>query len=109
GVRAASDAIARVGAFIRQDFDNLSAALDDAVAYNHDDPDDLRVLSRVQGALPLIARQVEPFIAVGKAVTDGVLAGRTEDAHDLALGFARFEDAFGPDLAAMRNTVTTLT
>ncbi len=108
-LRAAADAIERVGAFIIQDFDKLRTALDDAVAYNRDDPDDLRVLSRVQGALPLIARQVDPFIAVGKTVTDAVLAGRTDDAHDLALRFSRFEDAFGPDLAAMRNTVTTLT
>jgi len=108
-LRAAADAIERVGAFIVQDFDKLRTTLDDAVAYNHDDPCDLRVLSGVQGALPLIARQVDPFIAVGKAVTGAVLAGRTDDAHDLALGFTRFEDAFGPDLAAMRNAVTTLT
>jgi adenylate cyclase len=108
-LRAAADAIERVGAAIVQDFDRLRAALDEAVAFNRDDPDDLRVLSRVQGALPLLARQVEPFIAVGKAVTDAVLAGRTEDAHALALGFTRFEDAFGPDLAEMRNTITSLT
>ena len=108
-LRTAADAIERVGAFITLDFDKLRTALDDAVAYNHDDPDDLRVLSGVQGALPLIARQVDPFIAVGKAVTDAVLAGRTDDAHEVALGFTRFEDAFGPDLAAMRHAVTTLT
>src|SRR6266446_4525422 len=75
-LQAAADAIERVGGFIIQDFDKLRTALDDAVAYNRDDPDDLRVLSRVQGALPLIARQVDPFIAVGKTVTDAVLAGR---------------------------------
>jgi adenylate cyclase len=108
-LRAATAAIERVGAAILQDFDRLRTALDEAVTYNHDDPDDLRVLSRVQGALPLLARQVEPFIAVGKAVTDAVLSGRTDDARTLALGFTRFEDAFGPDLAMMRDTVTTLT
>jgi adenylate cyclase len=108
-LRAAADAIERVGATIVQDFDRLRAALDDAVAFNHDDPDDLRVLSRIQGALPPLARQVEPFIAVGKAVTDALQAGRTEDAQALALGFTRVEDAFGPDLADMRNTITSLT
>src|SRR5690242_12212868 len=100
-LQAAADAIERIGAVIVQDFDKLRTALDDAVAYNHDDPDDLRVLASVQGALPLIAREVEPFIGVGKAVTDAILAGRTDDAHGLALGFTRFEDAFGPDLAGM--------
>jgi hypothetical protein len=108
-LQAAADAIERVGAAIIQDFDRLRAALDYAVVFNHDDPGDLRVLSRVQGALPLLARQIMPFIAVGKAVTDAILAGRIEDAHALALGFTRFEDAFGPDLADMRNTITSLT
>jgi adenylate cyclase len=108
-LQAAADAIERVGAAIVQDFARLRAALDDAVAFNHDDPNDLQVLSRVQGALPLLARQVESFIAVGKAATDAILAGRTEDAHALTLGFTRFEDAFGPDLAEMRNTITSLT
>src|SRR6266853_370201 len=87
-LRMAAEAITRVGATIVDDFDKLRAALDAAVAHSHDDPDDLRVLSRVQGALPLLMRQVEPFIAVGKAVTDAVLAGRTDEAHELALGFA---------------------
>jgi adenylate cyclase len=107
-LRADADAIERIGAALRQDFDKLRNLLAVAVAYNHDDPDDLEALSRVQGALPPLARHVEPFIAVGKAVTDAVLAGRTDDAHALALGFARFEDAFGPDLGEMRKTITTL-
>jgi adenylate cyclase len=102
-------AIERVGDTIHQDFDRLRIALDAAVAYNHDDPDDLRALSRVQGKLPLIARQVDPFIAVGKEATAAILAGRLDDAHDVALQFDQFEDAFGPDLSEMRNTITTLT
>jgi adenylate cyclase len=108
-LRVAAAAIEGVGAAIRRDFDALRGALDDAVAHNRDDPEELAVLSRVQGALPLLARQVEPFLAVGKAVTDAVLAARTDEAGVLAGGFTEFEAAFGPDLADMRNTVTTLT
>jgi adenylate cyclase len=108
-LRADADVIERVGVGIRQDFDSLNTALDAAVAHNLNDPEDLRVLSRIQGILPLIARQVDPFLVIGKEATEAVLAGRLDDAHTIALRFTRFEDAFGPDLADMRNAVTSMT
>jgi len=67
------------------------------------------VLARVQGALPLIGRQVAPFIAVGKRVTNELVAGQLEKAQEEALDFTKYEDAFGPDLAEMRQEVTDLT
>lgn len=108
-LKEAAAGIERVGVRIRAGFEKLRAELDAAQAYDHDDPDHLQVLSRVQGALPLISRQVEPFLAVGKAVTDALVAGQPDKAHAIALDFTRYEDAFGPDLAQMRQEVTELT
>jgi adenylate cyclase len=79
------------------------------VAHNQGSPKELLDLSRVQGALPFIERQVDPFLATGTAVTDALIAHQPEVAHGLALGLTKFEDAFGPDLAAMRGNITDLT
>jgi adenylate cyclase len=105
---AAAD-IERVGARIRENFQDLHAALDRAVAHNQGSPKELLDLSRVQGALPFIERQVDPFLATGRAVTDALIAHQPEVAHALALGLTKFEDAFGPDLSAMRGNVADLT
>ncbi len=105
---AAAD-IERVGTRIRENFARLRSELDAAVVYNHDAPDDLQGLARVQGALPFIYQQVEAFLGVGKEVTDAVVAGQAERAHALALNFVAYENAFGPDLANVRHSVEALT
>jgi adenylate cyclase len=108
-MQAAVAKIEPVGNRIREEFEKLGTVLASAVAYNHDNPDDLEELARVQGELPLIARQVDPFVALGKEVTDAALAGRLEEARALSRRFVAFEQAFGPDLAQIRHSVGTLT
>ncbi|HYB09051.1 MAG TPA: adenylate/guanylate cyclase domain-containing protein [Alphaproteobacteria bacterium] len=108
-LKDAASKIGQVGARIQAGFEKLSAELDAATAHEQDNPDQLEVLAQVQGALPLISRQVAPFIAVGKAVTDALVAGQSEKARNVALNFTKYEDAFGPDLAQMRHEVAALT
>src|SRR5690606_12789130 len=64
--------------------------------------------ARVQGALPFIERKIEPFLALGEQVSEAVLSGRRDEADRLALGFAQFEDAIGPDLAHMHASLDAL-
>ena len=99
----------RVAIRIRQNFETLRAGLDAAVAYSQGEPRDLEVLASLKGALPFIERQVEPFLALGQSVSDTLLAGRPDEARTLALGFRRYEDAFGPDLGELRERLATLT
>jgi adenylate cyclase len=101
--------IEQLAARIRQNFATLRAGVDAAVAYNHDDPDDLETLAALKGVLPFIHRQVDPFLALGRRVSDALLAGRPDEARTLALGFQRYEDAFGPDLGGLRQRLATLT
>ena len=101
--------VEQVGARIRKNFDALGPGLEAAVARNRDNPDDFYVLSTMQGALPFIDRQVEPFLALGLKVTDALLAGRSDEARTLALGFARYDEAFGPDLGQLRQHLSVLT
>ena len=101
--------IEQVGSRIRKNFDALRPGLEAAVAHNHDNPNDLYVLSTMQGALPFIDRQVEPFLALGRQVIDALLAARLDEARTLALGFAPYNEAFGPDLGQLRQHLAILT
>jgi adenylate cyclase len=101
--------IEQVGARIRKNFDTLRPGLEAAVAHNHDNPDALYVLSTMQGALPFIDRQVEPFLALGRQIIDALLAARLDEARTLALGFAQYNEAFGPDLGQLRQRLAILT
>ena len=56
-------------------------------------------LARIGGRFDMIHRKVKPFIQVGTAVLDAIRENRLVDAQRLSLGFAAFEQAFGPDLA----------
>src|SRR5260221_9984894 len=64
-LQSAAAEIERVGARIRENFRVLRMVLDRAVAHNQNDPGELHELSEVQGALPFIERQVDPFLASG--------------------------------------------
>jgi adenylate cyclase len=102
-------AIEQVGVRIRKNFDTLRPGLEAAVAHDQDNPNDLIVLSNMQGALPFIDRNVDPFLALGRQVTEALLAGRADEARTLALGFERYNQAFGPDLRQLRQGLTILT
>lgn len=108
-LQAEAATIEEVGARIRNNFDALRPSLEAAVAHNHDNSNDLYVLSTMQGALPFIDRQVQPFLALGRQVMDALLAARLDEARALALGFARYNEAFGPDLGQLRQHLAILT
>ncbi len=83
--------------------------LDRAVADKRNDPSDQIVLARIDGAFELIGRQITPFVAVGRAVVADAQAGRAREAQQGLAGFARFEQAFGTDLARLRQSISELT
>jgi adenylate cyclase len=83
--------------------------LDRAVADKRNDPSDQIVLARIDGAFELLGRQIPPFLAVGRAVLTALQAGRVREAQQGLAGFARFEEAFGIDLARIRRSISDLT
>jgi adenylate cyclase len=94
---------------IRHDFATIRRSVETAIEHNLNDPQDLLGLARMQGAMTYLYRQVEPFLAVGHGVVDAATRGDAEEARRLALGFARYEEAFGPDLAEIRRQLVELT
>jgi adenylate cyclase len=83
--------------------------LERAVSDPRNDPSDRIVLARVDGGFDLLGRQIPPFIAVGRGVLADVQAGRGREAQQSLAGFARFEQAFGDDLARIRRSISELT
>ena len=66
-------------------------------------------LARIAGRFSMIRRDVKPFVQLGSTVLEAIREDRSADAQRLSLGFAAFEEAFGPDLAEIRVAVNQLT
>jgi adenylate cyclase len=67
------------------------------------------VFARLQGLVSMLCRKLPPFVEVGRQVMQALAAGRPDDARRLSLGFRAYEEAFGPDTAAVRRAVIELT
>ncbi len=90
-------------------FEQAKALLAKAVEDTRNDPSDRVRLARIDGGLQPLSRQVGPFISLGTAVRTALEGGRVEEARRLARDFRAFEEAFGRDLAGVRETISHLT
>lgn len=94
---------------IRSDFEQIKTRLDAAIADARNAVEDRIAMSRMAGSMRFIERQIEPFLTQGQQVLAAFAAGDHDQAHVLAQGFVKFENAFGPDLAAVRSEMLGLT
>ena len=83
----------------------LSKATQDP-SYN---ADDRIALARIGGVLKYLSRGLEEFLAVGDTTLAAAAAGKYEEARQASLGFAKFSQAFGPDLSRIRHDLADLT
>jgi adenylate cyclase len=67
------------------------------------------VFARLQGLVSLLYRKLPPFVEVGEQVMQALAEGRLDDARRRSLDFRAYEEAFGPDTAAVRRAVIELT
>jgi adenylate cyclase len=65
--------------------------------------------SELKSAIPFIARQLDTFIEIGERVLGAIGQGRFDQARTLSLEFRNTEQAFGPDVAAMRHQLAEAT
>jgi adenylate cyclase len=91
------------------DFQRADALLAQALADPRTDPTDRLVLARVQRSLVFLKRLQTPFFALGEEVVSALDAGRTKEARALAVRFKPFEQAWGPDMGALRAELAGLT
>jgi len=98
----------RVKTRIASNFERADALIERALADPRIDASDRVVFARVQRSLLYLRRLQAPFIDLGEKVMAAAAAGRTGEARGMASGFERFEQAFGPDLAAVRGELAAL-
>ena len=66
-------------------------------------------LARIEGSFKYLIRSLEGFLAIGDQVMADLADGRREDARTASLGFAKYAQAFGPDLSEVRLNLAGLT
>ncbi|MBV8410387.1 MAG: adenylate/guanylate cyclase domain-containing protein, partial [Alphaproteobacteria bacterium] len=62
-----------------------------------------------EGSFKYLSRSLEEFLSVGDRTMAALTDGRREDARTESLNFAKFAQAFGPDLSDTRRAVADLT
>src|SRR5215831_6686632 len=101
-------AVDRDRARIASDFQRADTLLDQALADSRTSGGDRLVLARVQRSLVYLKRQQDSFFALGNEVLSALAAGHLKEAQSLAPRFKNFEQAWGPDMAALRNELSAL-
>jgi adenylate cyclase len=66
-------------------------------------------LARIDGSFKYLSRDLDDFLAVGDKAMVALADSRHDEAQAASLGFARFAEAYGPDLSAIRRQVANLT
>jgi len=94
---------------LRRDVATATALLSEAIQDQRYQAADRVELARIEGSFKYLSRALENFLAVGEQTMGALADGRREEARTASLGFAKFAQAFGPDLSEIRRSVADLT
>jgi adenylate cyclase len=104
----ARQALDKTRARIVADFEGADSLLTRALTDPRTDGHDRLVLARVQRSLEYLRRFQDPFLVLGSRIVAAHTAGRRPEAVTLSRQFERFEQAFGADLARLRDELGAL-
>jgi adenylate cyclase len=94
---------------LRRDVDAIQSLVQRAI----DDPryrtEDRVDLARIEGSFKYIVRNLDGFLAVGEQAMGRLADGKRDEAKTASLGFEKYAQAFGPDLAEIRRGLASLT
>ena len=94
---------------LRKQVDEIQSLLQRAIQDPRYRTEDRVDLARIEGSFKYIVRNLDGFLAVGEQ-TMGMLAdGKRDEAKAASLGFEKYSQAFGPDLAEIRRGLASLT
>ena len=105
-LRARSELLARR---MIEDFRQADSLLAQAVEDDRLSVHSRVAFARMQASVGYLQRKVQPFITAGRQVMTAIAAGRIEEARTLSLDFRNYEEAFGPDIAAVRHDILDVT
>jgi adenylate cyclase len=106
---AAIAAKKEVGDELRADADKATALLAKAIQDPGYRAAERVELARIEGSFKYLIRNLEGFLATGEQTMAALVEGRREDARTASLGFAKYAQAFGPDLSDVRRNLAGLT
>src|SRR5215472_18346313 len=106
---AAADAKQALTDEMRSDVAKAGKLLEQAIQDRRYDTAARVELARIQGSFKYLTRNLEEFLDVGDRTMEALVDGRPEDARKASLDFAKFAQAFGPDLSEIRRAVADLT
>jgi adenylate cyclase len=99
----------QVGDELRADADTATALIARAIQDSGYRATERVELARIEGAFKYLTRNLEGFLATGEQTMAALIDGRREDARTASLGFAKYAQAFGPDLSEVRLNLAGLT
>src|ERR1700736_1272633 len=105
---AAITAKKEVGDELRADADKATALLAKAIQDPGYRAAERVELARIEGSFKYLTRNLEGFLATGEQTMADLAEGRREDARTASLGFAKYAQAFGPDLSEIRRNLAGL-
>jgi adenylate cyclase len=94
---------------LKNDVNEINALLLKAIKDPHYRTEDRVELAHIEGSLQYITRNLEGFLTIGDQTMAKLAEGKRDEAKALSLGFDKYAQAFGPDLADIRHGVTNLT
>jgi methyl-accepting chemotaxis protein len=108
-LRAIARRQAEITARLPAIFDRSRSLLANSAVDPRNDPPDRIRLARIDGTLHLLGRQVAPFLALGRSIQIALEQRRVDDAWRAAQEFSKYEQAFGSDIAEVRQAISELT
>ena len=108
-LEVATVAVKQLADELRKSIVSSEALLAKAIKDRSFDTEDRIELARIGGVLRYLSRDLEEFLTIGDTTLASVAAGKHEEARQASLGFAKFAQAFGPDLSQLRHDLDDLT
>ena len=94
---------------LRRDVTTTNDLLDRAIQDPRYHTEDRVNLAHIKGSFKFLSRSLDDFLALGDLTMAAFADGRREDARIASLGFAKYSQAFGPDLSEIRRGFADLT
>ena len=108
-VQAAASARQVIADQLRADVATATALLDKAIQDARYQTADRVDLAHIAGSFKYLSRNLEGFLTVGEITMTKLSDGQREQARVASYDFAKFAQAFGPDLSEIRRALADLT
>jgi adenylate cyclase len=108
-LRTATSTVHAIADELRADVTAANSLMDNAIQDPHYQVADRIDLARIDGALKYLDRNLDDFLTVGQVTMNLLTAGQHQEALLASKDFAKFAQAFGPDLAQIRRDLAALT